>query len=163
MNGDELEAHESFIERLIVTSHKSFAKEKWGEHTTITLNNIPWPMEEQPIAVQQTQLKHNLRSKFDVPVEDDNITAKALSRQSFIAKRKLIIIHHSIYSSKWDKQTAQLLLWYIRDFWGALGSNGNVDHPLFLVFFSIKYQKPEETGLKQKVFKKKYPQKNHIQ
>jgi hypothetical protein len=163
LHGDELEAHESFIQRLMVTSLKGSANKKWGERGTIILKNIPWPMEEQPIEVQQTQLKHNLRSKFDVPVEDDSITAKALSRQPPWIGGKLIIIHHRIYSSKWDKETAGLLLWYIRDFWGVLDSNGNVDHPRFLVFFSIKYQKPEEAVLKQKVFKKKYIKKNYIQ
>lgn len=160
IHGNELAGHESFLERLMKTCLKEFAEKEWGEeYATVCLEEVPWP-KEGDMTARQEQLPFNLMTNFNEWYKDADFTANALGRLPCLDKHPLVLIKHNLYSSRWDKYTEPLLAWYIKEYWAALEDNDHI--PLFLVFFNVKYQDPEEAGLKRIISLWKSNPKDHI-
>jgi hypothetical protein len=148
IHGNELAGHESFLERLMRTCLKEFAEREYGEeHATVCLEEVAWP-KEGSLTEQQEQLPFNLMHRFDKWGSAGGFGAAVLSTLPCMEKRPLVLIKHNIYSSKWDKQTIELIKWYMESYWADIDIDANRDIPLFLVFFNVKYQQSTETGLK---------------
>ena len=152
IHGDEWECHESLLERLLRTFLKEYAEKKWGENdTAIYSKEVAWPREGN-LSKRKRDLKMNLINQFGEDYDGTDINANVLSRLPCFDKRPLVLIKHNIYSSTWEKETEQLIHWYIKDYWAGLECDINHEIPLFLVFFKIRYQKSKEISLKQKIF-----------
>ncbi|MCP4151231.1 MAG: hypothetical protein GY757_26040 [bacterium] len=109
----------------------------------------PWP----DLNLFQNHRKHLESSlKKYIPWDDGAAcTANALVKLEHFKGQKLVILAHDIFSSEWNKHTGSLIKWYINDFWEKLEPDGQNDIPLFLVFFCIKYKKPDDKGIKHSI------------
>jgi hypothetical protein len=166
LHGDELEGHESFLKRLIKTYLKEYVEKKYGkDYAAIYTEEVSWPREGN-MEERKKLLWFNLINEFNKGGENNDFNANVNTFVRFpcFYKHPLVIIKHDIYDSKWDKQTEQLITWYIKDYWSDIkyhaNSDGNI--PLFLIFFKVKYKHPKKKGLKQNIFKWKYNTKERI-
>ncbi|MGD2091126.1 MAG: DUF4062 domain-containing protein [Candidatus Aminicenantes bacterium] len=140
IHGSDGEGHDSLLERLINNDLGNYAKRQWGEnYAAILLSEVPWP-KRGSLTELESNLKRTLINRFREFHEIDEFDADTLVRFPYFDKRHLVIIKHNIYSSKWDKQTALLMEWYIKDFWGELDPRRLEEIPLFLVFFNVIYK-----------------------
>ena len=154
IHGDVRECPDSFSDRLVKTCLKDFAVEKWGqENGVISSQEIRWPAYGLDLKQQQDELAFNLLNKFDPTSPDELTTAIQLCRLNALARFPLVIINHTIYSSKWGDCAVPLLKWYIETFWNQ--ASWTDQHPVFLVFFKIHYSEDDKTGFLDKLFSKK--------
>jgi hypothetical protein len=152
IHGNDGEGHDSFLERLLNTDLKDYAKRQWGEnYAAVLLAEVSWP-KQGSLTELICNLKRNLINRFREFHEIDEFNADTLVRLPYFDKHPLVIIKHNIYSSKWNKSTALLMEWYIKDFWGELVLDRFEEIPLFLVFFHIIYQQSPWTLFRQKIW-----------
>ncbi|NIM17310.1 MAG: hypothetical protein GTO45_35350, partial [Candidatus Aminicenantes bacterium] len=131
IHGDELEGHESLLQVLINTCLKDYVEKQWGSDKPKPYScEVPWP-KEGGLGDRKEQLPFNLMAKFQTWGEITGFTANALARLSWLNKYPLVLIKHTIYDSKWDNATEQLITWYIREYWAALECDDDI--PQFLI------------------------------
>ena len=140
IHGSVLDGHDSFLERLMKTYLRDYAKRQWGENYAALLSTeVPWPR-KRPLEDMKDELKNNLIDCFKVSSSTSDFNADILARSAYFNKCPLVIIKHKIHASKWDKTTPELIRWYIEKSWGELTAEHKEVIPLFLVFFKVIYQ-----------------------
>ncbi len=161
LHGNELEGHESFITRLMNTCLKSYVEKAWGAQCAeVRLRTVSWP-DKGDLKTRKTDLQMNLMAKFDQWYANADYSASALSQLPCLNLRSLVIIHHNIFASEWDYRTEKKLIeWYVREYWAALETHGNI--PQFLIFLTIKYPTSKKPDWRQRVFRRKQYPKEQI-
>jgi hypothetical protein len=136
IRGEEGECHDSLVERLMSTRMKQIAEKRWGtQGSVITFKTPAWPAEGELVERQQ-ELQRNLFSEFDPAYMEDELSATALSRLPALQLTPLVVVRHRIHAARWDKQTRELVEWYMA-YWAALKVEQT--GPQFLIFLNVIY------------------------
>ncbi|HEY0385843.1 MAG TPA: hypothetical protein VGC64_07510, partial [Pyrinomonadaceae bacterium] len=94
-----------------------------------------WPSEGETQERRQ-ELQRNLFAEFDPTYMEDDLSATALSQLQTMTLAPLVVIRHRIHAARWDKQTRELIEWYM-SYWSALKIEST--GPQFLIFLNVIY------------------------
>lgn len=144
IHGHQLSCHQSFLDRLIYKVLKEIAEREYGESEgTVYPLKVEWA-EKGNLADQQNQLKINIQDGFNDSGYFTVTGAADLYHHPILEKRSIATIKHDIYSENWNNHTAQLIEWYMKNYWAELPPP---DAPHFLIFFNVMYQQlPQDKG-----------------
>jgi serine/threonine protein kinase len=137
VHGDEGQAHESFVERLVATRISHFATEIAGEDRgTVASVKIPWP-DDDDIELCRRDLTISLFREIAPTYMGTDLSVAALSNLAAASLSSVVVIQHDIRASRWGTTTERLINWYVRTFWSALKPARRAT--IFLVFFKLVY------------------------
>ena len=135
LHGDEGEAHESFVQRLIATRIAEFASEIAGlDRGTVSSYKCPWP-DTHDAETRQLDIALGLFREIAPTYIGNDVSAGALLRLRSESLNAITVVQHDINAARWDSVTDGLLEWYLASFWGAVETHGT----LLLVFLNIIY------------------------
>lgn len=160
IHGEERECHDSLVERIINTQIKPIADKKWGEQRSVIIHKKPRWVYEGDIDSLMQELKHLLFMEFDPTYIEDELSAEALSNLASSQLSPLIILQHNIHAERWNKQTKELVKWYLT-YWAEF--KGKSSSPQFIIFLNIIYPKEQVKAGWKKWLGRKGFDKNHIQ
>ncbi|HSU93100.1 MAG TPA: protein kinase [Gemmatimonadaceae bacterium] len=137
VHGDEGEAHESLVERLVATRISRVAAE-WGglDRGSVATIKVPWPVGD-PLETRKRDLQIALFREADPSYFNEELSARALGRLAPLVLNAAVVIQHRLSAATWDKSTEALLAWYVDEYWGELTESRN--GPLFIVFLELVY------------------------
>lgn len=145
VHGEEGEAHESLVERLVATRISHFAAELGGvDRGTVANMKVPWPVGDS-LETRKRDLQIALFREADPSYLDEDLSARALRRLPPLALNSVVVIQHQLRAPTWDRATEELLAWYVDAFWGSLAESQQ--GPLFLVFLELVYPPPRAMRL----------------
>lgn len=145
VHGEEGEAHESLVERLVATRISHFAAELSGvDRGTVANMKVPWPVGD-PLETRKRDLQIALFREADPSYLDEDLSARALGRLAPLSLNSVVVIQHQLRAPTWDRATEELLAWYVDAFWGSLAELQQ--GPLFLVFLELVYPPPRAMRL----------------
>lgn len=137
LHGEEGEAHESLVERLIQTHVVRRVTSRWGEHrSSIDHKRLAW--------VYNAGFEEFLEMVFheiDPQHREKELSPAALIRLARRTKKPVLALEHSIWQKQWNRHAASLLDRYL-EFWSQVDARR--PEPLFLVFFDFRY--PQAAG-----------------
>jgi serine/threonine-protein kinase len=137
VHGEEGEAHESLVERLVATRISHFAAESSGlDRGTVANMKVPWPVGD-PLETRKRDLQIALFREADPSYLDEELSARALSRLAPLALNAVVVVQHQLRAVTWDRATEELLAWYVDAFWGDLAESQQ--GPLFIMFLELVY------------------------
>lgn len=137
VHGDEGQAHESLVERLVATRISHFAAEWSGlDRGTVATIKAPWPVGD-PLETRKRDLQIALFREADPSYLNEELSARALSRLAPLALNAVVVIQHRLSAATWDRSTEELLAWYVDEFLGELTESQR--GPLFIVFLELVY------------------------
>lgn len=137
VHGDEGQAHESLVERLVATRISHFAAELSGpDRGTVATIKAPWPVGD-PLETRKRDLQIALFREADPSYLNEELSARALGRLAPLALNAVVVIQHRLSAARWDKSTEELLAWYVDEFLGELTESQH--GPLFIVFLELVY------------------------
>jgi hypothetical protein len=153
--GDPDQAHDSFIDRIRKTRVQALAdgwkkwKAKGSEEKAIVLppRSVEWPDEEAGGDLRR-QLSQGLVEAFCPGYFDLDYSAAALARLHELRGYDVVAIQHDLHVRQWGKAAAELLEWYVDEYWTALPPFAD-DRPQFLVLFKIVYHDLSESSRKR--------------
>ncbi len=138
VHGPEGESHDSLVERLVATRLNQYATEIGGEERGIVkVLRVPWP-DGDTLEMRQRDLAISLFREVASGYMGRDLSALALSRQSSLSLSPIVVIHHDLRTSSWDRATDDMIQWYVNEFWGAL--QPVAESPLFVVFLKVIYE-----------------------
>ena len=137
VHGDEGEAHESLVERLVATRVSHFAGELAGDERGHVLHwKVPWP-DGDALDLRQRDLAIALFREVAPGHMGTELSAAALTQLCGRSLSPIAVIEHELRAAWWDDVTDELLRWYVRSFWGPIRAGGR--RPLILVFLKVVY------------------------
>ena len=137
VHGDEGEAHESFVERLVATRIGHFASEIAGEERgTVVSLKIPWP-EDDDLEICQRDLTISLFRELAPAYMGQDLSVNAVAKLASAALCSVVVVQHNVRATQWRPTTDRLMQWYVNTFWGSLG--GSRGSPIFMVFVKVIY------------------------
>ena len=135
IHGDEGEAHESFVQRLIATRITEFASEIAGlDRGTVSSYKCPWP-DTDDAETRKLDIALGLFREIAPTYIGNDLTAGALLRLRSESLHAITVVQHDINAARWDSVTDVFLEWYLDSFWGSVETHG----ALLLVFLNIIY------------------------
>lgn len=136
VHGEEMECHDSFVERLAHTRIKQFAESTWGEQKgVVVLKRLRWVSQGEASELQE-QLTTILMEQFKYPYMGDDLSPSALCSLASGLQDSVVIFQHSIHATNWTNLTKELIQWYL-SFWAEVGDVAS--GPQFIVFLIIVY------------------------
>lgn len=159
--GDIKQCHYGFTKHLEIESLKKYLNSKNCQGgSKIKHKKVPWPEPKKEIESQRGQLKHALINKFELNEVMIEFCGKSFIKSNKIEKEPMVICSHTITSAHWDKNTTDLIRWYIEDFWGNLDVGD--DGPILLVFFCIVFEHTNKLGFFRRIANSSFLKKNLV-
>jgi hypothetical protein len=145
VHGEEGQAHESFVERLIATRINHFAAEIGGVECGTVLNvRSPWPQDDK-VEVRRRDLTISLFREIAPSYMGLDMSASAFAKLAAASLSPITIVQHDLHAAHWDATTDDLIRWYVNSFWSALQNTDS--RRVFLVFLKVIYP-PERPSLR---------------
>jgi serine/threonine protein kinase len=145
MHGEEGDAHDSLLDRLIHTTLSRFAEEIGGlERGTVTRLRTPWP-DADDLESAKRDLAIALIRESDPAYLDDDLSARALCRALSRRAQRVILVHHDIRMLHWRRFTPDLVEWYANAFWGSVPEQ-RLDQQ-YVVFLKLIYPSAKPSWL----------------
>lgn len=145
MHGEEGDAHDSLLERLVHTTLSRFAEEIGGlERGTVVRLRTPWP-ESDDIESARRDLRIALLRESDPSYLGDDLSARAFCESLANRPQRLVVVHHDIRPVHWRRFTADLVDWYANEFWGSVRSAPSEQQ--FVVFLKFIYPSEKPSRL----------------
>jgi hypothetical protein len=145
VHGEEGEAHESLVARLVATRISRFAAEWSGmDRGTVATIKVPWPVGD-PLETRKRDLQIALFREADPSYLGEELSARALGGLAPLSLNAVVVVQHRLHATTWDKATEELLVWYLDAFWGELRESQK--GPLFIVFLELVFSPARSTGL----------------
>jgi serine/threonine protein kinase len=137
MHGEEGDAHDSLLERLILTTLSRFAEEIGGlERGVVARVRTPWP-DADDLESAQRDLAIALLREADPSYLGDDLSAQALARALATRPQRVVVIHHDIRVAHCRRFTPSLVQWYANEFWGTVDTR-RLDQQI-IVFIKMIY------------------------
>ena len=137
VHGDSGQCHHSFVDRMIDIHVKQHVTRTWGaEDGSILVRKPSWP-HKGSLAVRKEDLSVHLLDKHATGYAGTTYQASDLDRLELLQSYHVAVVQHTI--RHWDKHTADLLTWYMKDYWTRASGGFSTR---FIVFFNLIY--PEE-------------------
>ena len=157
--GDSKQCHDGFTKHIEIESLKTYLKYKNCQGgSKIKHKKVTWPNPATNFELQKGILKRELIRKFELNEVMIEFCGKSFVKSNKIEKEPMIICSHTITSAHWDKNTTDLIRWYIEDFWGNLDLEDN--GPILLVFFCIVFNDANELGFFRRIASSIFSKKN---
>ncbi|MEM7374490.1 MAG: hypothetical protein AAF587_38210 [Bacteroidota bacterium] len=149
IHGHRDEKHESLITRF---SYEHIGtKEQYLR--PVEIKN--WPFKGDVETLLKVRLAEHFDSMNHVQKSVEAISAAEILRQTAHSGREAIILQHNIPAEYWNKGTADLIRWYIGDFWKI--RSPQPESPQFVIFLNVMYSGDVKEGnLVSKLFSKSY-------
>jgi serine/threonine protein kinase len=137
MHGEEGDAHDSLLERLIHTTLSRFAEEIGGiERGSVARLRTPWP-DADDLESAKRDLAIALLRESDPSYLGDDLSSQALCASLDRRPQRVVVVHHDIRVLHWRRFTPDLAEWYANEFWGAVPSPRLGQQ--FIVFLKLIY------------------------
>ncbi|MDM8535876.1 hypothetical protein QUF70_03910 [Desulfobacterales bacterium HSG17] len=161
IQGNEGQCHNSLVERLLHTHIKNFVRQEWKEKTILPKPyRVSW-FKDKELEKHKNRLKHEVFSAVNPRYMGADYSINALCSMPGIKEYNLVLIVHYIQASEWESYSADLLKWYMQDFWSRHECKENM--PRFLIFFNIEYPVPSPgCSLLKRLLKKENRVKNRV-
>jgi serine/threonine protein kinase len=118
--GDEGDAHDSLVERLIHTTLSRFAEEIGGfERGSVGRLRTPWP-DSDDLESAKRDLTIALLRESDPSYLGDDLSSQSLVNALGKRPQSVIVLHHDLRARHLKRFTPDLVEWYANEYWGAL-------------------------------------------
>jgi hypothetical protein len=147
IHGEEGDAHDSLLERLVATTLSRFAEDiGGGERGAVTRLRTPWP-DADDLELARRDLAISLFRDADPQYLGDDLSARELCGALAGRLQRVVLVHHDLRPMHWRRFTPDLVDWYVNDFWGSVDSS-RVDQQ-FVVFLKLIYPSRRPGALTQ--------------
>ncbi|MEP6764344.1 MAG: caspase family protein [Gemmatimonadaceae bacterium] len=150
--GEVLEEHRSLVTRLVELRIKSFAESEWGDAdgTVRQINVDAWP-NVGSLERRKTRIPGALAAASASRPTATNNAREVLSEVPGFSNYKVLVVSQQIAAETWSPDDAQLLQWYLDQFWnGTAWEAGDPTPVLFLQF--VCAEEMFASGAKAKLF-----------
>jgi serine/threonine protein kinase len=135
--GEEGDAHDSLLERLIHTTLSRFAEEIGGvERGSVGRLRTPWP-DSDDLESARRDLTIALLREADPSYLGDDLSSQSLVSTLSRRPQSVIVLHHDLRARHLKRFTPDLVEWYVKEYWGALQSARSGQQ--FVVFLKLIY------------------------
>jgi hypothetical protein len=116
--GEEYEAHRSLVQRLVDERIRPAAAERWGdtEGTVRVVEVLEWPAGGDP-KVLQKRVRQTLHGASGSGAESATGAYQILAASPGFCEHKVLVVGQQIVLEEWDQGSADLLNWYLGEFW----------------------------------------------
>lgn len=162
IHGNEGQCHNSLVERLHYTYIKNFVRQEWKEKTILPRPyKVSW-LKDSKLDICKKRLKHEIFSAVNPRYMGADYSINSLCSMPGIKEYNVVIIVHYIQASDWMRScSADLLKWYMQDFWSMPECCENM--PQFFIFLNVEYPVPTQGGgLLKMLYKKEKHVKNRV-
>jgi hypothetical protein len=135
--GEEGDAHDSLLERLVHTTLSRFAEEIGGlERGTVGRLRTPWP-DSDDLESARRDLSIALMRESDPSYLGDDLSCQALVNSLGRKPHGVIVMHHDLRARHLKRFTPDLVDWYANEYWGSLQKSRPGQQ--FIVFLKLIY------------------------
>lgn len=150
IHGSREEKHESLITRF---SYEYIGKKK--QYTRpIEIKNWPFKGDIQTLLKVRIVEHFEVLNQLQKPVAA--LSGRDVVQQAIVSGQDAVIFQHNIPGEYWNKDTKELINWYIGEFWNF--NIENPDAPQFVIFINVLYSEEvaKGGGFISNLFSKKY-------
>jgi len=145
------------VERLHHTHIRNFVRDEWKEKTILPRPyKVLW-LRDRELDICKKRLIRQIFSTVNPNYMGSDDSINALCSMPGIKEYNVVIIVHYIHASEWMKYSADLLRWYMQDFWAVPECCENM--PQFFIFLNIEYPVPSPGG---NFFNKLFKKEKHV-
>jgi serine/threonine protein kinase len=147
VHGEEGDAHDSLLDRLVATTLSRFAEDiGGGERGGVTRLRTTWP-DTDDLELARRDLAISLFRDADPHYLGDDLSARELSGALSKRLQRVVLVHHDIRPIHWQVFTPDLVDWYVNEFWGSLDT-ARVEQQ-FVVFLKLIYPAGRPSALRR--------------
>ncbi len=135
--GPREEKHRSLVKRFRETDIRYNTERIYGalEGLVFTYDVRDWPVIGE-LEMRQRNLKRSIARSLDFPGITGGYWDQEVLLELLKERKGAITFQHNISGDKWDRETVQLIDWYIGDFWTFSSS---APFPQIMIFLNIIY------------------------
>jgi serine/threonine protein kinase len=143
--GEEGNGHGSLLDRLFYTRIQDLARAIADPNPpVVTRAVVPWPR-GQAVGLMERDLEINLFRELEPSYMNDDLTIGGLAGLESLRPAHVTVVEHDVRAHNWNRASAQLLRWYVHDFWGAFPREA--EGPLFLIFLKVIWDTSRQRAL----------------